>query len=104
MKNENKNIQIPEKILKELLKAAKEEDIERLTLFGSRARRTNHERSDIDLAVKARDKQKFNSFAEHINELDTLLMFDIVNQDGIFYTHDLADEIKRDGVVLYEKI
>ena len=43
-------------------------------------------------------------FMEGLEEMDTLLMFDVVNKRSFNYSPDLDREIERDGVVLYEKI
>ncbi|WP_280961396.1 nucleotidyltransferase family protein [Butyricicoccus faecihominis] len=74
---------------------------ERIVLFGSRARGDNHERSDIDLAVYGLPESKEAAFLDGIDELPTLLKFDVV----FISPHTspaLLDEIKRDGVTLYE--
>ena len=42
---------IPERVLQEILQFARDAGVERLVLFGSRARGTHPERSDMDLAV-----------------------------------------------------
>ena len=42
---------IPERVEKEIIQLAKQYDIQKVILFGSRARGDNWERSDIDLAV-----------------------------------------------------
>ena len=71
-----------------------------MILFGSRARGTHTERSDIDLAVSGGD---FDAFYWDIKEnADSLLMFDIVNMDDNI-SDDLKTEIKKDGITIYEK-
>ena len=74
--------------------------LRKLSYFGSRARGTNTERSDIDIAVYGGD---FDSFYWDIKEkVHSLLMFDVVEIDaGI--SEELRKEIKKDGVVIYEK-
>ena len=78
----------------------KKNNIEKVILFGSRARGTNSERSDIDIAVTGGD---FDSFYWNMEEdIHTLLMFDVVELDrGI--SEELKKEIERDGVTIYEK-
>lgn len=72
-----------------------------MILFGSRARGTNGERSDIDLAVSGGDPLNFYYDLEE--EVRTLLFFDVVDLDrGI--SSELQREIDRDGVVMYEKV
>ena len=69
-------------------------------LSGSRARGTNTERSDIDIAVYGGD---FDGFYWDIKEkTHSLLMFDIVQAD-VSISDELKEEIEKDGVVIYEK-
>lgn len=98
MKN---NFNIPENVIKEIASHAEKCGIEKVILFGSRARGTNGERSDIDLAVSGGDLDKF--FFAVDEQVSTLLTFDVVNLD-ICQSAELILEIERDGVVLYEKI
>lgn len=98
MKN---NFDLPETVKKEIADYAKKYGVEKVILFGSRARGTNSERSDIDIAVKGGD---FNEFSFAMEErVNTLLMFDVVNLNSC-KSDELLSEIKRDGVVIYEKI
>lgn len=94
------NYNLDKKIEREIISQAKKFGVKKLILFGSRARGTNRERSDIDLAAAGGDV--FN-FAEAIQEeVDTLLPFDVVKLDeGI--SEELQAEIDRDGIVLYEE-
>ena len=91
---------IPDQVLREIRMYAKKNNIEKVILFGSRARGTNGERSDIDIAVTGGD---FDSFYWNMEEdVHTLLMFDVVDLDrGI--SEELKKEIERDGVTIYEK-
>lgn len=91
---------IPDRVLREIKMYAEKNNIEKVILFGSRARGTNGERSDIDIAVTGGD---FDSFYWNMEEdVHTLLMFDVVELDrGI--SEELKKEIERDGVTIYEK-
>lgn len=91
---------IPERVLREITCFADKYNIEKIILFGSRARGNHTERSDIDIAVIGGD---FNNFYWDIKEnINSLLTFDIVDlNDSI--SDELKNEIKRDGVLLYEK-
>ncbi len=84
----------------ELLALAETCGLSRLILFGSRARGDNRERSDIDLAVSGGDVVRFSLDVE---ELPTLLSFDVVNLDGAVQP-ELLESIRREGITLYEKI
>ena len=97
---QNMKYNLPERVIRDISTFAKKHSVEKVILFGSRARGTNTERSDIDIAVYGGD---FNSFYWDIKEkVHSLLMFDIVEIDaGI--SEELRKEIKKDGVVIYEK-
>lgn len=78
--------------------------VTRLVLFGSRARGTGAERSDIDIAVEcatasAGDWQALLDVAE---EADTLNTIDLIRFDQLAASDPLRESIARDGVVLYE--
>ncbi|MBQ3265579.1 MAG: nucleotidyltransferase domain-containing protein [Ruminococcus sp.] len=91
---------LPERVLKDIEAYSKQHNIYRVILFGSRAKGTNTERSDVDIAVSGGD---FDAFYWDIKEnLHSLLMFDIVNMDDSI-SDDLIAEIARNGVTIYEK-
>lgn len=92
---------IKKQVLDEILMAAKKNNIEKVILFGSRARGDYRKTSDIDLAVSGGCIAHFQADIEE--EVSTLLSFDIVNMDGSVQ-EELVDSIKREGKVLYEKI
>ena len=92
---------LPERVLQDIVKAAKKYDIEKVILFGSRARGDNRERSDIDLAVSGGNITEFTFGIE--DEGWTLLLFDVGNFDRPGQPELLA-EVDRGGVVLYEKV
>ena len=91
---------LPERVARDITRFAKKHSIKKVVLFGSRARGTNTERSDIDIAVYGGD---FDPFYWDIKEkVNSLLMFDVVEADaGI--SEELKEEIRKDGVVIYEK-
>ena len=92
---------MPDRVIADITRFAKDNGVRKVILFGSRARGTNRERSDIDIAVSGGD---FINFYYDIEEKAwTLLMFDIVNLDEPI-SDELKHEIERDGVVIYEKI
>ena len=86
---------LPERVIRELFSFATKHSVRKIILFGSRARGNNTERSDVDIAVYGGD---FDSFYWDIKEnIHSLLMFDVINAE------ELKKEIKKDGVVIYEK-
>jgi predicted nucleotidyltransferase len=92
---------LEKKVEDDIIKIAKKNNVEKVILFGSRARGDNSERSDIDLAISGGNALDFYYDAEE--EARTLLMFDVVDLDRKV-SEELRREIDRDGVVLYEKI
>ena len=88
------------KLEREIIFQARRFGVKKLILFGSRARGTNHERSDIDLAALGGDVAEF---ADALEELDTLLSFDVVDLDANI-TPDFQAEIARDGIILHLEV
>lgn len=85
----------------EIIELAKYYGIQKLILFGSRARGDFRKTSDIDIAVSGGD---IAGFSIDVNEeTNTLIKFDVINLDGAVQK-ELLESIKREGVVLYEKI
>lgn len=91
---------LPERVFREITMFAKKHSIQKVILFGSRARGTHRERSDIDIVVYGGN---FDSFYWDIKEnVHSLLIFDIIEADGDI-SEELGEEIVKDGVVIYEK-
>lgn len=88
-------------VIEAIIHLAETCQIQKLILFGSRARGDFKARSDIDLAVFGGNTVRFTLDLEE--EIPTLLMFDVVNLEGRVQK-ELLDAIGREGVVLYEKI
>lgn len=84
-----------------IISLARQCNLDRVILFGSRARGDNRERSDIDLAIQGGDTVAFTASADE--DISTLLMFDVVDLDKPVQS-ELLEEIRKDGVVIYEKV
>ena len=93
---------IEKRIVDEIIDiASKHKYINKVILFGSRARGDNSIKSDIDLAIYAD-----SSIVEFIEEIEmntnTLLEFDFSDMnvacDKVF-----IEQIKKEGIVIYEK-
>ena len=92
---------ISDVVLQQIRSFAQKYQIERIFLFGSRARGDFHRTSDIDLAISGGD---FANFSIDVDELtDTLLKYDFVNLDGAVQ-EELLESIQREGVLIYEKV
>ena len=92
---------MPDRALEDIIALAKKNGIKKVILFGSRARGTHTERSDIDLAVVGGDAMNFYYDLEE--KAWTLLKFDVVNLDKDV-SEKLQKEIERDGVIIYGKV
>jgi len=92
---------IKPQVIEEIRELARKYDIERVILFGSRARGDFRRTSDIDIAVEGGN---FERFALDVDEdTSTLLEFDIVNLNKEMQ-QELWDSIRMEGKTLYEKI
>ena len=87
------------KVIQEILQLAKTNSVKKVVLFGSRG--DYKERSDIDLAFQGGNSSRF--ILDVDEETSTLLEFDIIDLDKPV-REELLDSIKREGILLYEKI
>lgn len=89
-------------ILNSVALLGKRLNADKIVLFGSRARGDNRERSDVDIAVFGLAKEKQVLFREEIEQLPTLLDFDIVfvneKTDAA-----LLENIRKDGKPILNK-
>jgi predicted nucleotidyltransferase len=78
-------------------------EVERVVLFGSRARGDARPRADIDLAVACptADARRWSDIVEAAEEAPTLLQIDLVRIETA--PADLLAQIQREGRVLYER-
>ena len=99
MKNRGADMEetgIDGEVLREICDLAEKYHIQKVILFGSRARGDFKRTSDIDLAVEG--------FALDIDEeTTTLLEYDIVDLARKIQP-ELRESIEREGKILYEKI
>ena len=87
-------------VMHEIIAMAQNHRIRKVILFGSRARGSHHERSDIDLAVYGSDVAGF--YTDLNENAWTLLTFDVVDLNKNI-SEALQQEIHRDGMVIYEE-
>lgn len=96
---------IPSFIVRDLCELGRKYNANYISLFGSRAKGTNGERSDIDIAVSGIDDVvRFSDFRDEVENIRTLLMFDIVNLESDMVDGSIREDILKNGVVLYEKV
>jgi len=96
---------IPESDLDALLSELKKNsEINEIILFGSRAKGTFRNGSDIDIALKGRNL-KLNDILDAISVVDKLLL--PYKLDLVIYTRikepDLTEHINRVGIILFKR-
>lgn len=95
------NTGIKDQVQEEICQFAEKYQLERVVLFGSRARGDYHRASDIDLAAWGGSIARF---AVDVDEkTSTLLKYDVVDM-GQNISEKLRDSIQQEGRVLYEKV
>lgn len=92
---------INQEVIKEIISLAQKYGIEKIILFGSRAKGNFHQASDIDLAVYGGDIIGFSLDVEEYTS--TLLTYDIIDMNKKHQT-DFVESIEKEGKILYEKI
>lgn len=95
------NTGISPRVISEIRLLAQKYNLDKVILFGSRARGDFQEKSDIDLAVSGGDFTRFSLDVEDTTW--TLLKYDVVNLEQEI-SPELRNSIEREGVLLYEKI
>jgi uncharacterized protein len=91
----------PEQAVADCLKTFAE--VERIIVFGSRARGDAAPRSDVDLAVACpkADARRWSDIVEAAENAPTLLQIDLVRMETA--PAELLAQINREGRVLYER-
>lgn len=95
------NTGLSSRVIDSISEIAKKNDIDKVVLFGSRARGDYYRASDIDLAVCGGDINRFRLDLEE--DVPTLLTFDVVDMDSN-PSRRILDTIDKEGRVLYEAI
>ena len=90
-----------EEILQEIIRICKNNSVTKVILFGSRAKGTALERSDIDISVcGTKDIEKLR---EELEDIPTLYTIDVVDMDEC-RNELLLEDIKQYGRKIYEKV
>ena len=92
---------IKQQVINEICELAQKYNVEQVLLFGSRSRGDYKRTSDIDLAVKGGDIDRFALDVEE--ETTTLLEYDSVDMSREMQD-ELRQSIMREGKILYEKV
>ena len=83
-----------EEVIEEVADLCRQFQAKKVILYGSRAKGTARERSDIDIAVSGVDN--FELLVEKVEELPTLYSVDMVNMD-ICRNQLLLEDIRQYG-------
>ena len=84
----------PDEVIKQVADICREHKAKQVILYGSRAKDTARERSDIDIAVSG--VENFDELADRIDELPTLYSVDLLNIDTC-RNNLLLEDIKQYG-------
>lgn len=90
-----------EEILQEIIRICKNNSVTKVILFGSRAKGTALERSDVDIAVCG--VEDIEKLREELEDITTLYTIDVVDMDECG-NELLLEDIKQYGRKIYEKI
>jgi len=98
-------LNLPERFYDQIIReVSARPEVQRVILFGSRARGDHQERSDIDLAIAAptaTHSQWAQLHWELTEEADTLLEVDVVRLEEV--EPRLQERILRDGKVIHDR-
>lgn len=94
---------IRKNLYNEILNLFKNENINKVLLFGSRARGDYKHNSDIDLAVifYNQDNDNYIKLFTKLEDLNTLYKFDVIDFNKIT-NNKLKEEISKDGICIYD--
>jgi uncharacterized protein len=93
---------LKDSIVEELKDTFKKYPVEKVVLFGSRARGTNDATSDIDLAVYASriTHRQLSLLSDDLDETNIIYRFDLVHIDETANPQLIAN-IEKEGHVIY---
>ncbi len=92
-------------VINQIKKIATKYNIDKIILFGSRARGDHSPVSDYDIAVFSNFLSAIDKacFSDDVGEINTLKKIDVVFVYEAL-NDDLMKNIKKDGVIIYEQI
>ena len=92
------NFGLPQRTIDELLNYFKQKtEIEKVVIYGSRAKGTYHNGSDIDFAIWTDNHENISRILSELDDLQTPYMFDVtdykaLNHDGLKNSIDKFDK------------
>ena len=97
------NFGLPQRTIEELLAYFKSKSaIEKVCIYGSRAKGNYHIGSDIDFAIWTDEHDNFRRIWGELDDLSTPYKFDVIDYKTL--THQgMINSIDKDGIVFYQK-
>ena len=91
------------KILKQIIAVCiKVGHVDEIILYGSRAKGTHMEKSDLDIALKGVNLD-IEQLRDEVELIDTLLAIDLIDINNC-KNERLLQEVEKDGITLYRKV
>ncbi len=95
------NFGLPERTIDELLNYFKQKpEIEKVVIYGSRAKGTYHNGSDIDFAIWTDKHENVARILSELDELSTPYMFDVTDYKTLEH-QGMKNSIDKDGKLFY---
>lgn len=91
-------------VIKSLREIGRKYNIDKVVLFGSRARNDHSQSSDYDIAITNRRKDVKYHILEEIEEIDTLCKIDVIFLNDLDGDELIIENIRRDGIVIMDKL
>lgn len=94
-----------EQLLSEIINTGEKYNIDKIFLFGSRARGDNTEKSDYDIAFVSNKitPELKSKISDDIDEINTFHKIDLVFLNDLNGSDELSLNIKKDGILLMSK-
>ena len=94
---------LPQRTIDELFAYFKTKpDIEKVLIFGSRAKGNFHNGSDIDFAIWSDNSEDFFRIAGELDELPTPYKFDVIDYKNLSH-QAMKNSIDKDGKLFYQR-
>lgn len=96
------NFGLPQRTIDELLNYFKQKsEIEKVVIYGSRAKGTYHNGSDIDFAIWTNKHESITNILSELDDLPTPYMFDVTDYKTL--THGgMKNSIDKYGKIFYD--
>ena len=98
------NFGLPQRTIDELTEYFKSKpEIEKVVIYGSRAKGNFRNGSDIDFAIFSDDEEYFYRIAGDLDDLPTPYKFDVINYKSLTNNDNIKKSVDEFGKVFYER-